>query len=105
VFPFLKLGGSNGALNHVDPTVVLVCFVSPSADVSNADRGVYTCNLHHHYCQVHQSVKIQLNVTKSGAALSFMWREMIELQIHLDIFISKCIWKIIFGVFVSRTEK
>ena len=29
-----------------------MCFVSPSADVSNADRGVYTCNLHHHYCQV-----------------------------------------------------
>lgn len=31
-----------------------------------ADKGVYTCNLHHHYCQVHQSIQIQLNVTKSG---------------------------------------
>lgn len=31
-----------------------------------ADKGVYTCNLHHHYCQIHQSIQIQLNVTKSG---------------------------------------
>lgn len=35
-------------------------------DVVTADRGVYTCNLHHHYCQIHQSIQIQLNVTKSG---------------------------------------
>ncbi|XP_016129457.1 matrix-remodeling-associated protein 8-like [Sinocyclocheilus grahami] len=29
------------------------------------DKGIYTCNLHHHYCKVHQSIRIQLNVTKS----------------------------------------
>lgn len=29
------------------------------------DRGVYTCNLHHHYCQIHQSIQIQLNTTSS----------------------------------------
>lgn len=34
-------------------------------NVVTTDRGVYTCNLHHHYCQIHQSVQIQLNVTKS----------------------------------------
>ncbi|XP_061840545.1 matrix remodeling-associated protein 8-like isoform X1 [Nerophis lumbriciformis] len=33
-------------------------------NVIQSDRGVYTCNLHHHYCQVQQSVQIQLNVTK-----------------------------------------
>lgn len=31
-----------------------------------SDKGVYTCNLHHHYCQIHQSIQIKLNVTKSG---------------------------------------
>lgn len=35
-----------------------------------ADKGVYTCNLHHHYCQIHQSIQIQLNVTKSGEELT-----------------------------------
>lgn len=34
-------------------------------DVVSSDKGVYTCNLHHHYCQI-QSIQIQLNVTKSG---------------------------------------
>nr|XP_046200140.1 matrix remodeling-associated protein 8-like [Oncorhynchus gorbuscha] len=34
-------------------------------NVGTADRGVYSCNLHHHYCQLHQSIKIQLNTTKS----------------------------------------
>ncbi|KAG7519995.1 matrix remodeling-associated 8-like [Solea senegalensis] len=34
-------------------------------NVVTTDRGVYTCNLHHHYCQMHQSIQVQLNVTKS----------------------------------------
>lgn len=38
-------------------------------DVVATDKGVYTCNLHHHYCQIHQSVQVQLNVTKSGEAI------------------------------------
>lgn len=38
------------------------------SDVVATDKGVYTCNLHHHYCQIHQSIQIQLNVTKSGEA-------------------------------------
>lgn len=37
-----------------------------SSDVAPSDKGVYTCNLHHHYCQIHQSIQIQLNVTRSG---------------------------------------
>lgn len=35
-------------------------------DVVANDKGVYTCNLHHHYCQIHQSIQIQLIVTMSG---------------------------------------
>lgn len=42
------------------------CFIF--SDVVATDKGVYTCNLHHHYCQIHQSIQIQLNVTKSGEA-------------------------------------
>lgn len=38
------------------------------SDVVSSDKGTYTCNLHHHYCQIHQSIQIQLNVTKSGEA-------------------------------------
>ncbi|XP_065141614.1 matrix remodeling-associated protein 8b [Paramisgurnus dabryanus] len=34
-------------------------------NVDMNDKGVYMCNLHHHYCKVHQSMQIQLNVTKS----------------------------------------
>uniref|UniRef100_A0A8C1F7U0 Matrix remodeling-associated protein 8 n=1 Tax=Cyprinus carpio carpio TaxID=630221 RepID=A0A8C1F7U0_CYPCA len=34
-------------------------------NVDMNDKGIYTCNLHHHYCKVHQSIQIQLNVTKS----------------------------------------
>lgn len=33
-------------------------------NVVATDKGVYTCNLHHHYCQVHQNIQILLNVTK-----------------------------------------
>ncbi|CAL8367317.1 unnamed protein product [Lota lota] len=42
-------------------------------NVSNTDRGVYTCNLHHHYCQVHQSIQIQLNITKSARKEKRYW--------------------------------
>ncbi|KAF7660691.1 hypothetical protein LDENG_00277620 [Lucifuga dentata] len=42
-------------------------------NVVATDRGVYTCNLHHHYCQIHQSVQIQLNVTKSARKEKRYW--------------------------------
>ncbi|XP_068452940.1 matrix remodeling-associated protein 8-like [Clinocottus analis] len=37
------------------------------------DKGVYTCNLHHHYCQIHQSIQVQLNVTKSARKEKRYW--------------------------------
>ncbi|XP_054653459.1 matrix remodeling-associated protein 8-like [Dunckerocampus dactyliophorus] len=42
-------------------------------NVIQSDRGVYTCNLHHHYCQIQQSVQIQLNVTKSAQKEKRYW--------------------------------
>lgn len=42
-------------------------------NVGASDRGVYTCNLHHHYCQIHQSIKIQLNTTKSPRKERRFW--------------------------------
>nr|XP_020467590.1 matrix-remodeling-associated protein 8-like [Monopterus albus] len=42
-------------------------------NVVQTDKGVYTCNLHHHYCQLHQSVQIQLNVTKSSRKERRYW--------------------------------
>ncbi|XP_062315393.1 matrix remodeling-associated protein 8-like isoform X1 [Osmerus eperlanus] len=42
-------------------------------NVGTTDRGVYTCNLHHHYCQIHQSIQIQLNVTKSARKEKRFW--------------------------------
>lgn len=42
-------------------------------NVVTSDRGVYTCNLHHHYCQIQQSIQIQLNVTKSAHKEKRYW--------------------------------
>ncbi|XP_012731004.2 matrix remodeling-associated protein 8 [Fundulus heteroclitus] len=42
-------------------------------NVVTSDTGVYTCNLHHHYCQIHQSIQIQLNVTKSARKEKRYW--------------------------------
>ncbi|TKS76722.1 Matrix remodeling-associated protein 8 [Collichthys lucidus] len=42
-------------------------------NVVATDKGVYTCNLHHHYCQIHQSIQIQLNVTKSARREKRYW--------------------------------
>lgn len=42
-------------------------------NVAATDKGVYTCNLHHHYCQVHQSIQVQLNVTKSARKEKRYW--------------------------------
>lgn len=35
-------------------------------DVAESDGGIYSCNLHHHYCHLYETVKIQLDVTKKG---------------------------------------
>uniref|UniRef100_A0A3Q3WSN5 Matrix remodeling-associated protein 8 n=1 Tax=Mola mola TaxID=94237 RepID=A0A3Q3WSN5_MOLML len=42
-------------------------------NVGQTDKGIYTCNLHHHYCQIHQSIQIQLNVTKSARKEKRYW--------------------------------
>ncbi|XP_028265797.1 matrix remodeling-associated protein 8-like [Parambassis ranga] len=42
-------------------------------NVVTSDKGVYTCNLHHHYCQIHQSIQIQLDVTKSARKEKRTW--------------------------------
>ncbi|CAN9516010.1 unnamed protein product [Ophioblennius macclurei] len=42
-------------------------------NVASTDKGVYTCNLHHHYCQLHQSIEVQLNVTKSARKERRYW--------------------------------
>uniref|UniRef100_A0A8C2DI42 Matrix remodeling-associated protein 8 n=2 Tax=Cyprinus carpio TaxID=7962 RepID=A0A8C2DI42_CYPCA len=42
-------------------------------NVDMNDKGIYTCNLHHHYCKVHQSIQIQLNVTKSPRKEKRVW--------------------------------
>lgn len=34
-------------------------------DVTVNDRGLYSCNLHHLYCNLYEMVRVQLNVTKS----------------------------------------
>ncbi|KAJ8264855.1 hypothetical protein COCON_G00139540 [Conger conger] len=42
-------------------------------DVGMNDRGTYTCNLHHHYCNMQESMKVQLNVTKSPRKQKRFW--------------------------------
>ncbi|XP_064156535.1 matrix remodeling-associated protein 8-like isoform X1 [Anguilla rostrata] len=42
-------------------------------DVGMNDRGTYTCNLHHHYCNLQESLKVQLNVTKSPRKQKRFW--------------------------------
>ncbi|KAG5835489.1 hypothetical protein ANANG_G00244540 [Anguilla anguilla] len=42
-------------------------------DVSTSDRGIYSCNLHHHYCHLYETTKVQLNVTKSPRKERRFW--------------------------------
>ncbi|XP_018606116.2 matrix remodeling-associated protein 8-like isoform X2 [Scleropages formosus] len=41
--------------------------------VGMSDRGIYSCNLHHHYCHLNESLKVQLNVTKSERKVRRSW--------------------------------
>lgn len=34
--------------------------------VAESDAGTYSCNLHHHYCHLYETVKIQLVIAKRG---------------------------------------
>ncbi|XP_037535577.1 matrix remodeling-associated protein 8-like [Nematolebias whitei] len=42
-------------------------------DVSMKDRGLYSCNLHHLYCHLYETVRVQLNVTKSRRKEQRFW--------------------------------
>ncbi|XP_061075631.1 matrix remodeling-associated protein 8-like [Conger conger] len=42
-------------------------------DVKTSDRGIYSCNLHHHYCHLYETTKVQLNVTKSPRRERRFW--------------------------------
>uniref|UniRef100_UPI00398E92F0 matrix remodeling-associated protein 8-like isoform X2 n=1 Tax=Pristiophorus japonicus TaxID=55135 RepID=UPI00398E92F0 len=42
-------------------------------DVQTTDRGFYSCNLHHHYCHLYETIKIQLNVTRSARKVRKFW--------------------------------
>lgn len=42
-------------------------------NVGMNDRGLYTCNLHHHYCNIHQALQMQVNVTKSAHKEKRIW--------------------------------
>ncbi|XP_069039823.1 matrix remodeling-associated protein 8 isoform X2 [Lepisosteus oculatus] len=42
-------------------------------DVAMSDKGMYSCNLHHHYCHLYESTKVQLNVTKSARKERRFW--------------------------------
>ncbi|NXC91336.1 MXRA8 protein, partial [Cercotrichas coryphoeus] len=41
--------------------------------VAESDEGTYSCNLHHHYCHLYETVKIQLLVAKRGEPGSEYW--------------------------------
>ncbi|KAK7915888.1 hypothetical protein WMY93_011649 [Mugilogobius chulae] len=42
-------------------------------DVTMNDRGLYSCNLHHLYCHLYETVRVQLNVTKSRRKEQKYW--------------------------------
>ncbi|KAJ8258742.1 hypothetical protein COCON_G00177540 [Conger conger] len=42
-------------------------------DVKTSDRGIYSCNLHHHYCHLYETTKVQLNITKSPRRERRFW--------------------------------
>ncbi|NWR41738.1 MXRA8 protein, partial [Regulus satrapa] len=41
--------------------------------VAESDEGTYSCNLHHHYCHLYETVKVQLVVAKRGEEASEYW--------------------------------
>ncbi|XP_077693716.1 matrix remodeling-associated protein 8 [Eretmochelys imbricata] len=42
-------------------------------DVAESDQGTYSCNLHHHYCHLYETVKIQLEVTEKAREAKKYW--------------------------------
>uniref|UniRef100_A0ABI8AK16 Matrix remodeling-associated protein 8 n=2 Tax=Felinae TaxID=338152 RepID=A0ABI8AK16_FELCA len=44
-----------------------------SSAVEEADEGLYTCNLHHHYCHLYETLAIRLQVTDNPRAAGAHW--------------------------------
>ncbi|XP_034022841.1 matrix remodeling-associated protein 8-like isoform X2 [Thalassophryne amazonica] len=42
-------------------------------DVTMNDRGLYSCNLHHLYCHLYETIRVQLNITKSRRKEQRFW--------------------------------
>ncbi|KAM9408226.1 matrix remodeling-associated protein 8-like [Pholidichthys leucotaenia] len=42
-------------------------------DVTMNDRGLYSCNLHHLYCHLYETIRVQLNITKSRRKVQRFW--------------------------------
>ncbi|XP_058229433.1 matrix remodeling-associated protein 8a isoform X2 [Hemibagrus wyckioides] len=42
-------------------------------NVTVGDRGIYSCNFHHHYCHLFESIKVKLNITKSARKERRFW--------------------------------
>ncbi|XP_015268590.1 PREDICTED: matrix-remodeling-associated protein 8 [Gekko japonicus] len=42
-------------------------------DLARSDQGLYSCNLHHHYCHLSETVKIQLNITTKVRGVKKYW--------------------------------
>ncbi|NXX41226.1 MXRA8 protein, partial [Tricholaema leucomelas] len=41
--------------------------------VAESDEGIYSCSLHHHYCHLYETVKIQLSITKKAEDAGEYW--------------------------------
>lgn len=52
-------------LPHIISMFAYSVFLHVITDVTMNDRGLYSCNLHHLYCHLYETVRVQLNVTKS----------------------------------------
>ncbi|XP_069320810.1 matrix remodeling-associated protein 8 isoform X4 [Eulemur rufifrons] len=53
------------------------------AAVEETDEGLYTCNLHHHYCHLYESLALRLEVTDSPRAAGAYWdgeKEVLRVQ-------------------------
>ncbi|KAM5248749.1 matrix remodeling-associated protein 8 [Ctenodactylus gundi] len=49
--------------------------------VEDSDAGLYTCNLHHHYCHLYESVAIRLEVTDGPQSAQAYWDGEKEVQV------------------------
>ncbi|XP_061687862.1 matrix remodeling-associated protein 8-like [Syngnathoides biaculeatus] len=52
-------------------------------DVTMNDRGLYSCNLHHLYCHLYETIRVQLNVTKSRRKEQRYWDGQKEVYVVL----------------------